>query len=142
MKGKAVRLGMAVMMVVLGIALVGCATGPSSSPGLSSSPGQSQADLLKAAGFRTHTADTPQKLAYIKTLPAKKVVLNQYQEKPLYLVCTDPDSKQCFLGDQAAYERYQQMAIQQSISEDQRTIKEHRWDPEALQMWVNSQGGG
>jgi hypothetical protein len=138
MKGKTAWLGVAVITAVIGIALVGCATGPSSSPAASNS----QADLLKAAGFRTQAADNPQGLAYIKTLPAKKVVLNQYQEKPLYLVCTDSDAKQCFLGDQAAYERYQQLAIQQSISEDQRTIQEHRWDPEALQMWVNSQGGG
>ena len=138
MKGKAAWLGVAVITAVIGIALVGCATGPSSSPAASNS----QDDLLKQAGFRTQAADNPQRLAYIKTLPAKKVVLNQYQEKPLYLVCTDPDAKQCFLGDQAAYERYQQLAIQQSISEDQRSIQEHRWDPEALQMWVNSQGGG
>ena len=137
MKGKAAWLGVAAITVVIGIALLGCATGPSSS----SSAGNSQADLLKQAGFKTHTGQGAE-LAYIKTLPAKKVVLNQYQEKPLYLVCTDPDAKQCFLGDQAAYQRYQQMAIQQSISEDQRTIQEHRWDPEALQMWVNSQGGG
>ena len=82
---------------------------------------QSQADLLKAAGFKTHTAQDAH-VAYIQTLPAKKVVLNQYQGKPLYLVCTDPDSKQCFLGDEAAYQRYQQMAIQQSISEDQRNV--------------------
>jgi len=138
MKGKAAWLGVAVMTAVIGIALVGCATGPSSSP----AAGKSQDDMLKQAGFITQAANSPQKLAYIKTLPAKKVVLNQYQEKPLYLVCTDPDAKQCFLGDQAAYERYQQLAIQQSISEDQRTVQEHRWDPEALQMWVNSQGGG
>ena len=98
--------------------------------------------MLKAAGFRTHTAQDAQQLAYIQTLPAKKVVLNQYQDKPLYLVCTDPDSKQCFLGDQAAYKRYQQMAIQQSISEDQHKVMEERSDPEAQQMWVNSQGGG
>jgi len=101
-----------------------------------------QDELLRQAGFITQPADSPQRLAYIKTLPAKKVVLNQYQEKPLYLVCTDPDAKQCFLGDQAAYERYQQLSIQQSISEDQRNVQEHRWDPEAWQMWVNSQGGG
>ena len=87
-------------------------------------------------------ANSPQRLAYIHTLPAKKVVLNQYQEKPLYLVCTDPEARQCFLGDQAAYERYQRLAIQQSISEDEINVQEHRWDPEALQMWVNSQGGG
>ncbi|MGA9754392.1 MAG: hypothetical protein WBV23_04540 [Desulfobaccales bacterium] len=136
MRGRAAWLGVAVMMAVLGIALVGCATGPTSSPV------SSQADLLTQAGFRIHSANTPQKLAYVKTLPAKKVVLNQYQDKPLYLVCTDPDAKQCFLGDEAAYQRYEQLAIQQSISEDQHKVEEHRWDPEALQMWVDSQGGG
>ena len=135
MKGKAAWLGVAVMTAVIGIFLVGCATGPSTSPG------QSQADLLKTAGFRMHTAQDAH-VAYIQTLPAKKVVLNKYQDKPLYLVCTDPDSKQCYLGDEAAYQRYQQMAIQQSISEDQHKVSEQRWDPEALQMWVDSQGGG
>ena len=137
MKGKAVWLGMAVIIVALGIALAGCATGPSSSP----SAAKSQADLLKDAGFRTHTAQGAH-LAYVKTLPAKKVVSNQYQGQTCYLVCTDPDSKQCFLGDEAAYKRYQQMAIQQSISEDMHKVSEQRSDPEALQMWVNSQGGG
>jgi hypothetical protein len=135
MKGKAAWLGVAVMTAVIGIALMGCATGPSSSPG------QSQADLLKAAGFRTHTGQDAH-VAYIQTLPAKKVVLNKYQDKPLYLVCTDPDAKQCFLGDEAAYKRYQQMAIQQSLSEDQHKVSEERWDPQAMQMWVDSQGGG
>jgi hypothetical protein len=135
MRGKSAWLGVAVMTAVIGIALVGCATGPSSGPG------QSQTDLLKAAGFRTHTAQGGN-VAYLYTLPAKKVVLNKYQDKPVYLVCTDPDSKQCFLGDEAAYQRYQQMAIQKSISEDQRNVMEERSDPEAQQMWVNSQGGG
>ena len=135
MRGRAAWLGWAVMTAVLGIALVGCATGPTSGPV------QSQADLLKAAGFRTHTAQDGH-VAYIQTLPPKKVVSNQYQGKTLYLVCTDPDSKQCFLGDEDAYRRYQQMAIQQSISEDQHKVSEQRWDPEALQMWVDSQGGG
>jgi hypothetical protein len=138
MKNKAAWLGMAVMIVLLGIALAGCATGPSSSPATT----KSQSDLLKDAGFRTHTANTPQKLAYLNTLPAKKVVSNQYQGKVLYLVCTDPDSKQCFLGDEAAYKRYQQMAIQQSISEDMHKVSDERSDPQALQMWVDSQGGG
>jgi hypothetical protein len=135
MKGKAVWLGIAVIIVALGIALAGCATAQSSSPA------QSQADLLKASGFKSHTAQDAH-VAYIQTLPAKKVVLNKYQDKPVYLVCTDPDSKQCFLGDQAAYERYQKLAIQQSISEDQHKVSDERSDPEALQMWVDSQGGG
>ena len=135
MKGKAAWLGVAVMTVVLGIALVGCATGPSSSSG------QSQTDLLKAAGFRTHTAQGGN-AAYLYTLPAKKVVLNKYQDKPLYLVCTESGSRQCYMGDEAAYQRYQKLAIQQSISEDQRNVMEERSDPQAQQMWMDSQGGG
>jgi hypothetical protein len=136
MTNNVTRVILALLVVVIGAALAGCATGPAGS----SAP--SQADLLRQAGFRSHAPNSSQKLAYINTLPAKKVVLNQYNEKPVYLVCTDPDSKQCYLGDRAAYERYQQLAIQQSISDDQRNIQERRWDPEAWQMWVDSQGGG
>lgn len=138
MRSRAAWLGLAVMTAMLGIALVGCATGPSSSPAAA----KSQSDLLAQAGFRAHTPNTPQKLAYVNTLPAKKVVSNQYQGKVLYLVCTDPGSQQCYLGDEDAYKRYQQLAIQESISEDQHKVSEQRWDPEALQMWVDSQGGG
>lgn len=135
MKDRVAWLSLAVLTAVLGLALVGCATGPTGA----SAP--TQADLLRQAGFVVHTANSDQRLAYIQTLPAKKVVLNQYQHKPLYLVCTDPDSKQCFLGDKAAYERYQQLAIQESFSEDQQKVSEERWDPVAWNMWVDSQGG-
>ena len=76
-----------------------------------------------------HTANTPQKQAYANTLPAKKVVSNQYQGKVVYLVCTDPGSKQCYVGDEAAYQRYKQTAIQQSISEDQHKISDTRSTP-------------
>jgi hypothetical protein len=136
MRSKAAWLGLAAMLMVISMVLAGCATGPSAS----SAP--SQADLLKQAGFLVHTPNSPQKLAYIHTLPAKKVVLNRYQNKPLYLVCTEANSKQCYLGNEAAYQRYQQLAIQNSIAEDQRKVSEVRSDPEALMMWVDSQGGG
>lgn len=138
MQGNTARLGYALLAVIIAAALAGCATEGASGP----SAAKSQADLLMEAGFRVHAPQTSQGLAYVKTLPAKKVVLNQYQEKPLYLVCTDPNAQQCYLGDKAAYERYQQLAIQNSISEDQRDVGEHRWDPQALQMWMSSQGGG
>jgi hypothetical protein len=124
------------LAAVLGLALVGCATGPSSAPG------KSQADLLRDAGFKMYTATAPGHQAYVSALPATKVVSNRYQGQVLYLVCTDPGSKRCFLGDEAAYMRYRQMAVQQNLSEDMQNISEDRADPEALQMWVNSQGGG
>ena len=125
----------ALLVGLIGIFLMGCATG------LSAGDTPTQADLLTQAGFIKHTAKD-QHVAYIKTLPAKKVVLNQYQNKPLYLVCTSPESNSCFLGDQAAYQRYQQLAVKNAISEDRYKVHEKRWDPEAVQMWADSQGAG
>lgn len=134
MKNRTV-LASIVLLAVISLFLAGCATAPSSS-----AP-PTQSDLLKQSGFKIHSAQD-EHVAYIQTLPAKKVVLNQYQDKPLYMVCTDPDAKSCFIGDKAAYERYKQLAIQNAISEDQHNVQEHRWDPEAWNMWVDSQGGG
>ena len=127
----------ALLGVVIGFFLVGCATAPSGG-----SASASQSDLLKQAGFRIYTATSPEKLTYIQTLPVKKVVLNQYQDKPLYLVCTEPNSTQCFLGDKAAYDRYQELATKVCLAADQCQVMEHRWDPEALQMWASAHGAG
>ena len=138
MKGKAAWLGVAVMMVVLGIALVGCATGPSSSPAAA----KSQADLLKACRVQNAHGGHPPKAGLYSDPAGQEGGVESVSGPDLYLVCTDPGSKQCYLGDEAAYQRYQQMAIQQSISEDMHKVSEERSDPEALQMWVNSQGGG
>ena len=136
MKGKAAWLGVAVMTAVIGIFLAGCATGPSSS----STTVKSQDELLKDAGFRIQTAQDAH-VAYVQTLPAKKVVSNLCKGQTCYLVCTDPDSKKCYLGDQAAYQRYQQLAIQQSIAEEHHKVSEERSDPEFWGLWISSQGG-
>jgi hypothetical protein len=135
MRGRAAWLGVAIMIAVVSIFLLGCAVAPSGRAG------RSQADLLQEAGFTPYTPRTPEKLAYLNTLPAKKVVSNKYQGQVHYLVCTDPDSKQCYLGDKAAYQRYQQLAIQESIAEEQRKISEEHSDPEFWRLWVDSQGG-
>jgi len=136
MKGKAAWLGLAVMTVVIGIFLSGCATAPSGSPA------KSQDDLLTAAGFTSYMAKTPQSLAYLKTLPPQEIVQHRDKSATRYLVCTDQNSKTCYVGDEAAYERYQNLATQADIAARKRTVKEERWDPEALQLWADSQGAG
>jgi hypothetical protein len=136
MKSRSVWLGLAVMTALLGIALMGCATGGSGS----ATP--SQSDLLSQAGFNLYKANSPERVAAVHTLPAKKVVSNKYKGKELYLVCTTPNSNQCYLGDRAAYDRYKQLAIQNAISEDYHKISEQRSDPEWWQMYMDSQGGG
>jgi hypothetical protein len=135
MRGRTVWLGVAVMIAVVGIFLMGCATAPSGRAG------KSQSDLLSQAGFTAYTPKTSEKLAYVNTLPGKKVVSNKYKGQVCYLVCTDPDSKQCYLGDKAAYQRYQQLAIQESLAAEQHQVSEERSDPEFWSLWVDSQGG-
>lgn len=136
MKGRAAWLGLAVMAAVIGIFLVGCATAPSGSPA------KSQDDLLTAAGFTPHVANTPQSLAYLKTLPPQEIVQHRYKGTNRYLVCTDQNSKACYVGDEAAYQRYQNLANQADIAASKRTVKEERWDPEAQLLYMDSQGGG
>lgn len=126
----------AMLAAVIGIFMVGCATAPSSSPAAS------QADLLAQAGFTLRTADTPKKLAYINSLPAQKVVQQNYKGKTHYVVCPDPSTKQFYVGDEAAYQRYQQLSLQQSISAERRVVSEQRWDPEYWTLYADSQGAG
>ena len=136
MKGKAAWLGLAVMTAVIGIFLAGCATAPSGSPA------KSQDDLLTAAGFTSYAAKTPQSLAYLKTLPPQEIVQHRYKGTNRYLVCTDQNSKACYVGDEAAFQRYQNLANQADIAARKRTVSQERWDPEALQLWADSQGAG
>ena len=67
---------------------------------------------------------------------------HQYKGTTRYLVCTDQNAKACYVGDEAAYQRYQVLAAQAEIAASQRTVKEQRWDPEATQLWAASQGAG
>lgn len=135
-RDRAPWIGYVLLAAVLGIALVGCAAAPSSS-----SP-KSQDDLLTAAGFTSYMAKTPQSLAYLKTLPPQEIVKHRYEGTNRFLVCTDQNSKACYVGDEAAFQRYQNLANQEDIAARKRNVKEERWDPEALQLWADSQWTG
>ena len=135
-RDRAPWIGYVLLAAMLCIALVGCAAAPSSS-----SP-KSQDDLLTAAGFTSYMAKTPQSLAYLKTLPPQEIVKHRYEGTNRFLVCTDQNSKACYVGDEAAFQRYQNLANQEDIAARKRNVKEERWDPEALQLWADSQWTG
>ena len=125
-----------VLAAVIGIFLVGCATAQSGS----SAP--SQADLLAQAGFTLRTADTPKRLAYINSLPPQKVVQQSYKGKTEYVVCPDLSIKQVYVEDEAPYQRYQQLSLQQNISAERHAVSEQRRDPEYWTLYAASQGAG
>ncbi len=127
----------ALFMAGIGLLLaVGCATAPASSTATS------QADLLAQAGFTPRTADTPKRLAYLNSLPPGKVVQQNYKGKIHYVVRPDTSTNQCYVGDEAAYQRYQQLSLQQNISTERRAVSEQRWDPEYWTLYAASQGAG
>jgi uncharacterized protein YdbL (DUF1318 family) len=103
------RLGMtlAALVVVAG----GCAA-------LRKSDVDSQEQLLSAAGFQMKLADTPQKLAHLETLTSQKLVPHT-KDGTLYYVYADAEFCKClFVGNQPAYQKYQQLAIQQKVAEE------------------------
>ncbi|MDA2918777.1 hypothetical protein MYX76_04675 [Desulfobacterota bacterium AH_259_B03_O07] len=75
--------------------------------------------LLAAAGFKILPADTPQKLEMIESLPPLKLQYRVKDGTPLYFFADPYDCKCIYTGDQAAYDRFQRLAEQARIAEEE-----------------------
>jgi len=80
--------------------------------------------LLAASGFQMRLADTPEKLAHLQTLSQRKLVPHPHDGK-VYYVYADAGYCQCvYIGNENAYQRYQQIAMQKEIADEQRMAAE------------------
>ncbi|MGH7334681.1 MAG: hypothetical protein ACREKS_18440 [Candidatus Rokuibacteriota bacterium] len=87
--------------------------------------------LLLAAGFQKRVADTPEKLAHLRALPALKMVPQQYKGSYFY-VLPDPAGCRCmYVGSEQAFEQYEALAIRHTMAQD----RIQRADGEATQNW-------
>jgi hypothetical protein len=98
--------------------------------------------MLAASGFEQKLADTPEKMAHLQSLPQLDITGHKDGDQPRF-VYADATYCQClYVGDQAAYKRYQVYARKNSKMDQQRqqTMWNHtnrmRWD-----MW-GPYGGG
>ena len=74
-------------------------------------------EMLVRAGFQMHTADTPKKLDFIKSLPQNELVHKTYNEKVSYFY-VDGSSCQCmYVGDEQAYQRFRQSVKEEQMDE-------------------------
>ena len=106
------------VIVVVGIALIGCA--------------EETEQLLSAAGFEAKVADTPEKLAHLQTMTQRKLVRHTKDGKNYY-VYADAKRQCLFVGDEAAYQKFQNLQVQQQIAdENQMAAMENR---EATMRW-------
>ncbi|MEW6270721.1 MAG: hypothetical protein AB1689_15670 [Thermodesulfobacteriota bacterium] len=85
---------------------------------------QSTENLLTAAGFKARPADTPAKVAQLKSLPPLKMEMRQKDGKVVYTYA-DPDNCSClYVGGPQQYAEYRRLALQQQIAEDQMAAAE------------------
>ncbi|HKI49950.1 MAG TPA: hypothetical protein VKA69_11525, partial [Desulfobacteria bacterium] len=71
--------------------------------------------LLMKAGFQKHVADTPQKMAHLKTLAQQRFSRHKRHGK-LYFVYADAADCQClYAGDERDFQHYQDLERQQGM---------------------------
>lgn len=92
-------------------------------------------NMLVAAGFRAKAATTPQQLAHLKSLPAGKVTMVQRNGKVFY-VFPDAANRTIYIGQQQAYQNYQQLRLQKQMSnENLEAAQLSAAQPQAWDVW-------
>jgi hypothetical protein len=75
--------------------------------------------LLSAAGFRVKTPQTPKQQQIYAALPPYQVERATVQGKGVFYVYKDEKAGVAYVGREQEYQRYQQLAIQQQIAQNQ-----------------------
>ena len=80
--------------------------------------------LLAASGFKMRPADTESKLAQLKELPQRKLVTQNWGGKVRYVYADASNCKCAYVGDEAAYNHFQGLALQKQLDEEDRRAAE------------------
>ena len=96
-------------------------------------------NMLSAAGFKMMPAATPEQKAHLKTLPPDKVTMVQREGKT-YFVFPDLKQQVLYVGQQAQYDEYQKLRIQNQLAQDQKSAAELNSEP-AWGVWGGFDGG-
>lgn len=87
-------------------------------PGCASMGASDTESLLSAAGFRTRTPSTPKQQALYSQMTPYKLERRQKKGKVLYTYA-DKQKGIVYVGGEAEYQKYKQLAIRQSIAQSQ-----------------------
>ncbi|MFH1953439.1 MAG: hypothetical protein ABIL06_17700 [Pseudomonadota bacterium] len=97
----------AIVLAALGLVLGGCVS-------LQKNTVADVEGLLARAGFRKMVADTPQKLAHLKTLPQHKLTHHK-RDGNKYVLYADATYCTClYVGDETSLQHYRNLEIQQN----------------------------
>ena len=100
----------------------------------------SREDLLSAAGFIIKPANTPERQAMLKRLPAN-VFVQRVNGSTIHYVYADPIVCGClYVGTQQAYNQYKANQLAQNIANEQQVsaqmYQDAQWNWDAWGPWV------
>ncbi len=94
---------------------------------------------LAAAGFKMRFADTPEKLENAQRMTQRKLVPHMKDGQTYYAYADATFCKCVYVGDEAVYQRYQKLAIQQQIANER--VQAAEMNEDAAMNW-GVWGGG
>lgn len=94
--------------------------------------------LLTAAGFRARTPQTPKQQQMYAALPPYQLQRATVPGKGVFYVYKDQNAGLAYIGREAEYQRYQQLAIQQQIAQNYYTAAE--MERAAAWQWYGAWG--
>ena len=107
MKSKIQNLTLASLLVLVAAFFGGCA----------SVEHQNTVSLLTAAGFHTRTPETAKQKEIYASLQDKQVMRATIKGKGVFYVYKDAENGIAYVGREAEYQRYRNLAIQQQIAQ-------------------------
>ena len=97
------------ILSILIITLAGCST-------LRNKKTMNTEEVLYKAGFQMKRADTPEKLAHLKTLPQRKIVSHIHKGIPRYFYADADGCKCLYLGDRDAFQSFQHISLEKEVA--------------------------
>ncbi len=126
MKAKILWRQLIAVIAVSGALLSGCAA-------MRKDETMSVERTLAAAGFQLKFADTPERIDELAILPQRTLVPQQRDGK-LFYVYADPEYCKClYVGTEAAYQRYQKLALQQKLAKER--VEAAQMNDDASMNW-------
>lgn len=120
--------------IILAFTLAACA-----GPQVSAKPDTVQ--LLTEAGFKQFVAKDPKQTECVQSLPHKQMCIASRAGKPRYIY-TDRANNRLYVGDEQAYLRYRDLAIQQRVEESEFKVQKDLEQDFDWGLWQMQEGAG
>jgi hypothetical protein len=105
---------------------------------------QDAEQVRAASGFHMKRANTPEKVADLRSVPPRRL-LPQERDGRLYYVYADPEVCRClYVGTQAQYQEYQRLGLRKRIAEALMAAEQESLNAMTLDwgFWVRHRGPG